>query len=85
MHASMYVQRISTLLYGQHMYNVHTARTLRTYNDPCWQVLPLRLGHLAVANRSQADLAAHRSMADSRAAEASFFASHPVYAQVRRR
>ena len=45
-------------------------------------MLPLRLGHLAVVNRSQADLATHRSMGESRAAESQFFASHPVYAQV---
>ena len=47
------------------------------------EVVPLRLGHLGVVNRSQHDLNMHRSMAAARAAEAEFFASHPAYAEVR--
>jgi hypothetical protein len=47
------------------------------------EVVPLRLGHLGVVNRSQHDLNMHRSMAAARAAEAEFFASHPAYADVR--
>ena len=45
------------------------------------EVLPLRLGHLGVVNRSQHDLNMHRSMPAARAAEAEFFASHPAYAE----
>ena len=49
------------------------------------EVVPLRLGHLGVVNRSQHDLNMHRSMPAARAAEAEFFASHPAYAEARPR
>jgi len=45
------------------------------------EVLPLRLGHLGVVNRSQHDLNMHRSMSAARAAEAEFFADHPAYSE----
>ncbi len=44
--------------------------------------VPLRLGYIGVVNRSQHDLNTGLSMADSRAAEADFFASMPEYADV---
>ena len=41
------------------------------------EVVPLRLGHLGVVNRSQHDLNMHRSMAAARAAEAEFLRVPP--------
>lgn len=43
------------------------------------RVVPLRLGYVAVANRSQADVASGRPISEARRAEAAWFARHPEY------
>jgi replication fork clamp-binding protein CrfC len=43
------------------------------------EVYPLKLGYIAVVNRSQADIDAHRKMADALKSEQQFFAQHTVY------
>jgi replication fork clamp-binding protein CrfC len=45
-------------------------------------VLPLRLGYIAVINRSQADIQQATPVAVARRAEAQFFRSHPQYSDV---
>eukprot|EP00878_Enallax_costatus_P013508 GHUV01014123.1.p1 GENE.GHUV01014123.1~~GHUV01014123.1.p1 ORF type:complete len:883 (+),score=283.34 GHUV01014123.1:471-3119(+) len=45
-------------------------------------VVPLRLGYIAIVNRSQADINANKSMSDARAAESMWFESHPEYTEV---
>ncbi|GBF90976.1 hypothetical protein Rsub_03831 [Raphidocelis subcapitata] len=45
-------------------------------------VVPLRLGYVAVVNRSQADINSRRSMADARRAEAAWFDHHSEYSEV---
>ena len=46
------------------------------------EVVPLRLGYIGLVCRSQADIAARRSMRDARAAEQAFFEGHPEYHEV---
>jgi dynamin 1-like protein len=43
------------------------------------EVYPLRLGYIAVVNRSQKDIDARKKMADALQAEQQFFAQHAVY------
>ncbi|KIY92030.1 hypothetical protein MNEG_15933 [Monoraphidium neglectum] len=45
-------------------------------------VVPLRLGYVAVVNRSQADINSRRSMAEARRAEAAWFDHHTEYLEV---
>ncbi|KAI0560353.1 Dynamin [Gracilaria domingensis] len=44
------------------------------------RIIPLRRGYVGVVNRSQADLDTKATVIQSRAAEKTFFQSHPVYA-----
>ncbi|KAK9813544.1 hypothetical protein WJX73_006112 [Symbiochloris irregularis] len=46
------------------------------------EVVPLRLGHIGVVNRSQHDINTQRSMAEACAGEAAFFEEHPAYLEV---
>ena len=43
------------------------------------EVVPLRLGYVAVVNRCQADIDENRSIREARAAEMAFFEGHPGY------
>ncbi|KAF6266399.1 P-loop containing nucleoside triphosphate hydrolase protein [Scenedesmus sp. NREL 46B-D3] len=45
-------------------------------------VVPLRLGYVAVVNRSQADINTNKSMRDARSAEQMWFESHSEYSEV---
>eukprot|EP00879_Flechtneria_rotunda_P015506 GHRR01016216.1.p1 GENE.GHRR01016216.1~~GHRR01016216.1.p1 ORF type:complete len:589 (+),score=198.40 GHRR01016216.1:203-1969(+) len=45
-------------------------------------VVPLKLGYVAVVNRSQADITANKSMRDARASEQQWFEAHPEYSEV---
>eukprot|EP00775_Hariotina_reticulata_P001703 gene1703-2048_t len=45
-------------------------------------VVPLRLGYVAVVNRSQADINSSKSMKDAKMAEQLWFESHPEYSEV---
>lgn len=44
------------------------------------RIVPLHHGYVGVVNRSQADIAASRTIASAREAESSFLSSHPLYA-----
>ncbi|KAI8472465.1 MAG: the Dynamin A Gtpase domain complexed with Gdp, determined As myosin fusion [Monoraphidium minutum] len=45
-------------------------------------VVPLRLGYVAIVNRSQADINSRKSMAEARRAEAAWFDHHAEYLEV---
>ena len=46
------------------------------------QVFPLKLGYVAVVNRSQADIVGGTDMKSARQQEADYLMSHPVYSQL---